>query len=198
MNLERMSEKGSTVLNMKNHKNIPASNRLHSLTQSRKRPPATQVHGVDTASATAEVMLAHSLTVDALQSIMRHPRSLNRDIANWRPPIKQLPGIGGQGDLTASVSRFRVGPRAISRIRGYGERRKPVYLIRLRITDPAGLPVQREIAEGWVRALVPPHAASSVHEIPSGQTATFVWMVDSDYQPLRSPSSMFAGLDQAA
>src|SRR5690625_3464213 len=139
-----------------------------------------------------------SLTVDALNSIMRHPRSLNRDIANWRPPIKQLPGVIDHGDLTASISRFRVGPRAISRIYGYGERRKPAYLIRLRITDPAGLEVRPEIAEGWVRALIPPHTATAVHEIASGQATTFVWMVDRDYQPLRSPSSMFAGLNQAA
>ena len=86
----------------------------------------------------------------------------------------------------------------MARIRGYGERRKPVYLIRLRITDPSGFEVSHEVAEGWVRALIPTHAASSVHEIPSGQAATFVWMVDRDYQPLRSPSSLFAGLEQAA
>jgi len=183
---------------MKKHKNIPTSMNPRSISQARRAAQAKRAPLVDAATVANEVLFAHSDTVDALNSIMRHPRSLNRDIANWRPPIKQLPGVIDHGDLTASISRFRVGPRAMSRIHGYGERRKPAYLIRLRITDPAGFEVRPEIAEGWVRALIPPHTATAVHEISSGQATTFVWMVDRDYQPLRSPSSMFAGLNQAA
>ena len=116
-----------------------------SISQARQAAQAKRASLVDAATVANEVLFAHSDTVDALNSIMRHPRSLNRDIANWRPPIKQLPGVIDHGDLTASISRFRVGPRAISRIHGYGERRKPAYLIRLRITDPAGLEVRPEL-----------------------------------------------------
>ena len=183
---------------MKKHKNIPASIHPQSIALARMNARATHAPVIDATGVTTEILFAHSETVDSIRAIMRHPRSLNRDIADWRPPKKKLPGVINEGELTASISRFRVGPRAVSRIRGYGERRKPAYLIRLRITDPTGYDVRHDIAEGWVRALVPPHAASSIHEIPTGQAATFVWMVDRDYQPLRSPSSMFAGLDQAA
>lgn len=193
-----MSEDGPNVSNMKKHKNIPATIHPRPISQSRSQSHAPRIPLADAATVATEVMFAHSDTIEALQSIMRHPRSLNRDIANWRPPIKQLPRVIDHGELTASISRFRVGPRAMSRIHGYGERRKPAYLIRLRITDPTGFEIRPEIAEGWVRALIPPHAATAVHEIPSGQAITFVWMVDREYQPLRSPSSMFAGLDRAA
>lgn len=193
-----MSEDVPKVLNMKKHKNIPASINPRSISQARLASQALRTPFIDPAAVASEVLFAHSDTIDALNSIMRHPRSLHRDVANWRPPIKQLPGVVNHGLLNASISRFRVGPRAMSRIHGYGEKRKPAYLIRLRITDPMGLEVRSEIAEGWVRALVPPHAATAVHEVSAGQATTFVWMVDRDYQPLRSPSSMFAGLDQAA
>src|SRR5699024_4549251 len=118
--------------------------------------------------------------------------------ANWRPPIKQLQGVVNYGLLNASISHFRVGPRAMSRSHGYVEKRKPAYLIPMRITDPMGLEVCSEIAEGCVRVLIQSHAATAVHEVSAEQATTFVWMVDRDYQPLRSPSSMYAGLDQAA
>src|SRR5699024_7948903 len=183
---------------MKKHINILTCMSPRSMWQARWAAQGKSAPLVDAATAVNAVLCAHSGIVDALNSIIRHSRSLNRNKGDWLPPIKQLPRVIDHGDLTASISRFRVGPRAISRIHGYGERRKPAYLIRLRITDPAGLEVRPEIAEGWVRALIPPHTATAVHEIASGQATTFVWMVDRDYQPLRSPSSMFAGLNQAA
>src|SRR5699024_6181839 len=90
--LERMSEGGPRVLNMKKNKNIPTSMNQRSISQARRAAQAKRAPLVDAASVANEVLFAHSDTVDALNAIMRHPRSLNRDIANWRPPIKQLPG----------------------------------------------------------------------------------------------------------
>src|SRR5690625_7182254 len=81
-----MSEGGPRVLNMKKHKNIPTSMNPRSISQARQAAQAKRAPLVDAATVANEVLFAHSDTVDALNSIMRHPRSLNRDIANWRPP----------------------------------------------------------------------------------------------------------------
>ena len=70
----------------------------------------------------------------------------------------------------------------------------PAYLIELRITDPSGLPVDRRVAEAWVRALVPDEAIEAVHELPATRAANYVWLVDGQFNPIESPSSMFEGL----
>src|SRR5690625_5780265 len=101
-----MSEGGPRVLNMKKHKNIPTSMNPRSISQARQAAQAKRASLVDAATVANEVLFAHSDTVDALNSIMRHPRSLNRDIANWRPPIKQQPGVIDHEDHTASISRL--------------------------------------------------------------------------------------------
>ena len=54
------------------------------------------------------------------------------------------------------------------------------------------------MAEGWVRTLVPAEMVDAVHEVSRGPNATYVWLVDSSFQPVRSPESLFAGLTQAA
>ena len=84
--LERMSETGSHVSSMKKNKNIPASIHPQSIARSRAAAQNSHVSRVDATTVTTEVLFAFSETVEALHAIMRHPRSLNRDIANWRPP----------------------------------------------------------------------------------------------------------------
>lgn len=132
-------------------------------------------------------------TLRDLHSILHHPRSLARQTANWRPPSKALPG----GDLTMTLTRRRVGERAKARVLGYGGEREPVYLITLRITDQHRT-LDLVLAEGWVRALVDDELIDSVHEVPSGHAATFVWLVDRHFVPVPSPASLFAGFTQAA
>ncbi|AQQ14977.1 hypothetical protein CGLAU_05015 [Corynebacterium glaucum] len=150
---------------------------------------------ITTPTALANDILTRSPeTVDALHAIMHHPRSLSRPSATWRPPVKTLPRTGGSEQLTAAVTRRRVGPRARARIRGYGQTQVPAYLIELRITDPSGLPVDRRVAEAWVRALVPDEAIEAVHELPATRAANYVWLVDGQFNPIESPSSMFEGL----
>src|SRR5699024_10135463 len=76
--LERMSEGGPRVLNMKKHKNIPTSMNPRSISQARRAAQAKRAPLVDAATVANEVLFAHSDTVDALNAIMRHPCSLNR------------------------------------------------------------------------------------------------------------------------
>ena len=73
----------------------------------------------------------------------------------------------------------------------------PAYLIEVRFTDASGYTVDREIAEAWVRALVPADMASAVHEVYSPTGATFVWLVDGTFTPVYSPASMFEGIAAA-
>ncbi|WP_408910771.1 hypothetical protein ACKFRZ_07815 [Corynebacterium gottingense] len=136
-------------------------------------------------------------TLQQLTAMIHHPRSLARPTARWRPPTKRLPRLGHTTDLTIAISRRRVGPRAQARVRGYGEDRVPAFLIEVRVTDPSGLPTDRRVAEGWVRALLPIDAAGAVHELPSPRAASYVWLTDGDFVPVLSPSSMFEGLAAA-
>ncbi|MHA2788674.1 hypothetical protein ACXZ66_05940 [Corynebacterium sp. S7] len=133
----------------------------------------------------------HAELLSQISSILHHPRSLARPLASWRPPTKALPGIAGGAPLTMAISRHRVGPRVQARLQGYGETRHPAYLISIRITDPTGSPAPRDIAEEWIRALLPLNIEGAVHELSSHTAVTYVWIVDGKFQPLQSPASMF-------
>lgn len=146
----------------------------------------------------ADLAYHHYETVSSISAIMHHPRSLARPTPTWRPPIKQLPPTPGGADYSMSITRHRVGARVKARIRGFGESRIPAYLITIRITDNFGQVVDPATAEGWVRTLVPAELAGAVHEISRGPNATYVWLVDSAFKPVRSPESLFAGFQQAA
>lgn len=136
-------------------------------------------------------------TLDRIESIVHHPRSLARPNPTWRPPTKELPRVGRGPQLKVAITRRRVGPRAVARIKGYGETHVPAYLIELRFTDSTGITVDRDLAEAWVRALVPSDMAGAVHEVYSPTGATFVWLVDGTFTPVYSPASMFEGLAAA-
>lgn len=139
----------------------------------------------------------HGRVLDRLDSIIHHPRSLARSNPEWRPPVKTLPRVDGSSQLVAAVTRRRVGPLAQARVKGYGETHVPAYLLEVRFTDPSGRPVDREIAEAWIRGLVPDNLAGAVHELESPTAATFVWLVDGHFNPVYSPPSMFEGLAAA-
>lgn len=149
------------------------------------------------ATLAGTILDRHGATVDALSAIIHHPRSLARPTATWRPPVKSLPRFDGGPQLSAAVTRRRVGPRARARILGYGETQVPAYLIELRITDASGLPADRRYTEAWVRALVPEDAIDAVHELPAARSASYVWLVDGQFNPIASPPSMFEGLSAA-
>jgi len=182
-----MSSSGSSVMTMHNvQKNFSQSTPM-SLPQS--------------ASEIAADLLYHEYdTIKSIAAIMHHPRSLARPTPTWRPPIKQLPTLAGgpSGEYCMSITRHRVGARVKARVRGFGQDRIPAYLITIRITENFGQPVEPAVAEGWVRTLVPAEMAGAVHEVSRGPNATYVWLVDSSYQPVHSPESLFAGFSQAA
>ena len=139
----------------------------------------------------------HATTLDRIEAVIHHPRSLARPNPDWRPPTRTLPRVDGGPQLNVTITRRRVGPRARARIKGFGERHVPAYLIEVRFTDASGITVDRDIAEAWVRALVPSSMAGAVHEVYSPTGATFVWLVDGTFAPVYSPPSMFEGLAAA-
>ncbi|WP_291314782.1 hypothetical protein [Corynebacterium sp. UBA2622] len=159
--------------------------------------PSSPSAPADPAALASVINDRHSATLNTLRSMIRHPRSLARPSAAWRPPSRDLPRTGLDDDLTVAVTRRRVGPRARARVKGYGETHDPAYLIELRITDRSGLPADPVVAEAWVRALVPGNLVSAVHEIPAPRAISYVWLVDGTYAPVLSPSSMFEDLSAA-
>ena len=135
----------------------------------------------------------------AIRSILRHPRSLARPTASWRPPQARL-SAANHHTLTAALSRYRVGPLAQSRVRGYGEQRTPAYVVSVRITAPSGDTPSAPLAEAWIRALIPPEFINAVHRIDTTfeTVAIYAWLVDANYILVHSPASIFAGFSRAA
>ena len=150
-----------------------------------------------TAAYTAEITHHHADAVAALRSIIHHPRSLARPTSTWRPPTKSLPPIGSGPRLKAALTRRRVGPRARARLRSYGPTQVPACLVDLHLTDASGQPPDCRVTEAWVRALVPDGAIEAVHEVPSLRAVSYVWLVDSDFNPVAAPAAMFANLPAA-
>lgn len=150
------------------------------------------------AEVAAQVLFEEKETVEKIHAILHHPRSLARPTAAWRPPVLKLPGVAGQPPLIAAMTRRRVGERVRARVRGFGERRAPAYLLSVRITDPHDREVPAALAEGWIRSLIEPALAGAVHEIEGGGATTYVWLVDSAFNPVHSPNSLFEGFAAAA
>lgn len=144
-----------------------------------------------------EFRIRHADVVAAVNSVIRHPRSLSRPTASWRPPVIKLPRTDNGPQLSVAVTRRRVGPRAKARIRGFGQEQVPAYLVELRISDTTGFPVDRLLTEAWVRSFIPEDVAHTVHELPSTRAANYVWLVDGTFAPIESPSSLFEGLAAA-
>ena len=144
-----------------------------------------------------QIRSTYSNALNRFDAVIHHPRSLARPTPAWRPPTRELPRIAHGPQLKAAVTRRRVGPRAQARIKGFGESHVPAYLIEVRFTDVTGITVDRDLAEAWVRALVPSSMAGAVHEVYSPTGTTFVWLVDGTFTPVYSPASMFEGLAAA-
>lgn len=140
----------------------------------------------------------HPDTVLNIGSIIRHPRSLARPSAAWRPPSTRLPGTTQVPELHATIIRHRVGNKVKARVRRYGESRIPSYVVILRISDPTGAPVSAQVAEAWMRALVLEDDIEAIHQLTNTTAPTFTWLVDGHYRPVHSPASLFEGLDAAA
>ncbi|WP_293769700.1 hypothetical protein [uncultured Corynebacterium sp.] len=182
--------------------------RLHA---ARTTSPLTHTSTMPAPSATDVAERLHFTvpdTINELHMMMRHPRSLARPMATWRPPRKDLPVLPRSGDLhtdavtaqrlTSTLTRYRVGPRARARVHSYGETREPAYLISLRVTSPEGTAPSPVLAEAWMRALVDESRADAVHEIATSSATTFVWLVDRDFVPVHSPVSLFEDFAAAA
>lgn len=131
-------------------------------------------------------------------SLLRHPRSLARPIATWRPPSIVLPPLPGHAALSLTASRMRVGEAARHIVSATGETRTPAYLVTIRVTNPSGHRVSRALAEGWVRALLENEQITAVHELTDEPTPTFCWLIDSRFAPVASPASLFQSPAHAA
>lgn len=149
---------------------------------------------------------SHPETLAAIHGAIRHPRSLARSLPSWRPPSIKVTSTGvmkvvrslEEKELNIAVTRHRVGPRARNLLQNYGTPRSPAYLVQVRITNPQGFLVPPEVAEGWIRAIVPPEWIACVHELTEKTAPTFLWIVDGDFQPMLSPAAIFQGESKAA
>ncbi|WP_290225770.1 hypothetical protein [Corynebacterium confusum] len=162
------------------------------------RPQPTAASTVSPSRLASEIQFTAWEDARAVTSIMRHPRSLARPLANWRPPSVSLPPVAGSPGLNVAITRHRVGPRAKARAKGYGAEREPAYVVSLRFTHAGGDFVDSTTPEAWVRAVIDKELIDAVHELSSGTAHTFIWLVDRDFRPVHSPISLFAGFDQAA
>ena len=135
---------------------------------------------------------------DSLIAMMKHPRSLARPTAQWRPPTLRLPSTALTPQLTVTVSRHRVGRNVRESVHNFGEKRTPAYLITLRFSDPTGRPVGPKGAEMWVRSVVADSSEDMVHELTGQSTPTYCWIVDAYFRPMPSPRSLFTSVTSAA
>ncbi len=67
----------------------------------------------------------------------------------------------------------------------------------LRLTDSSGQPTDYRVTEAWARALVPDEVIEAVHEVPSLRAVSYIWLVDSEFNPVAAPATMFADLPAA-
>ncbi|WP_128890058.1 hypothetical protein [Corynebacterium pelargi] len=152
----------------------------------------------DIATACAVIEQQHTDTLAKIRSIIRHPRSLARPQASWRPPIIALDPPTSAHGLRVAITRRRVGPNVQARVRGYGEHRRPAYVLALRFSCRQGQEVSPVLAEAWVRGIVGEANAGCVHALSDEYTPTFLWITDAQGQALHSPASLFAAFAQAA
>lgn len=172
--------------------------KIQKFTRMKKSVHSTHENTYDVGEIATFVARCHPEVVESLNSVIRHPRSLARPTPSWRPPSKALPALPGADGLTATVTRHRVGPRVRARMQGFGAATPPAYLISVRITSPEAHDIYPEVAEGWIRTLVSERNAHCVHVFDEDNAPTFLWMVDGDYQPMRSPASLFEKESKAA
>lgn len=146
----------------------------------------------DTFSATIDhLRRTYKDSLGTVAMTIKHPRSLARSTATWRPPTIHFSGRQGTPSVNLTVTRHRVGHLARARIRGYGESRTPAYMIMVRVTSPTGRPVPPHEADTWIRALLPDIGQFSLHRVDGLGAPTFCWIVDQHFTPIESPASLF-------
>ena len=137
-------------------------------------------------------------TLQALRSILHHPRSLARPHDAWRPPSHRTPRVPGGVPLHLTLSRRRVDGATRRRVLAHGAPRPPAYLVCLQVTDPAGAPVPAPLAQAWAHALAGGDHGGSLHELGDGPERTYVWLVDAAFSPLPAPTALYTSRVAAA
>lgn len=148
-------------------------------------------HTATFTSSPADLRKRHRDALDTVAMTIRHPRSLARGTASWRPPTIGMAPEPGQPALNITITRHRVGATARARIRGYGETRTPAYLVTLRLTSPDVRRISHHEADTWITAILPDTGTYNVHRIDGLGAPTYCWIIDQHFQPLESPASLF-------
>lgn len=134
---------------------------------------------------------AYANSLDTVAMTIKHPRSLARGTAAWRPPTIRMNAQGEISPISLTITRHRVGHLARARIRGYGETRTPAYMVMIRLTAPDGRTITSNEAQAWINALLPDSGSFSVHEVEGLGARTYCWIVDQHFTPIESPASLF-------
>ncbi|MEJ5928841.1 hypothetical protein WG915_09495 [Corynebacterium sp. H128] len=153
---------------------------------------------IDIAAATSTIRSRCADSLDLIEMTIKHPRSLARETAAWRPPTLRMPPQFGLSPINVTITRRRVGHLARARIRGYGESRTPAYMLMLRLTATDGRVLEHGEAEAWLRAILPDAGTYSIHELSGLGAPTYCWIVDQHFTPIASPSSLFKTEKSAA
>ena len=154
-------------------------------------------HNSHTVAAT--IRSHHADLLCDVWSIIKHPRSLARPNANWQAPVKQLPAIDTlkflpwAKDLQLSVTRLRVGPKIRHQLHVFNEatKRQAAYIITVQFHSPLARGIPQYFTEGWIHAVVGEKYLDCVHHLTGHVTSTYIWVVDSQFQPIHSPASLF-------
>lgn len=141
---------------------------------------------------------AYANSLGAVAMTIKHPRSLARSTAAWRPPTIRMTSIDGLCPINLTITRHRVGHLARARIRGYGETRTPAYMVMVRLTAQDGRAIADIEATTWMKALLPDTGEYSLHQVDGLGAPTFCWVVDQHFTPIESPASLFRAQKTAA
>ncbi|MCK7642954.1 hypothetical protein JIM95_008590 [Corynebacterium sp. CCM 8835] len=134
----------------------------------------------------------------AVHSMMRHPRSLARPSATWRPPSALIPGFGDHPRMKVTLQRYLVGEAVRVRLLAEGVHRSPAYLVTLRLTTPTGVRIEPALAEAWAAAIAGPGSGDCVFELTDEPAPTFCWLVERSFLPIPAPDQLFDGHPYAA
>ena len=161
----------------------------------RRSGPET-VPTIESPEATVRTRFAPQLA--AVHSMMRHPRSLARPSATWRPPSAPIPEFGRYPRMKVTLQRYLVGEAVRTRLLAEGISRSPAYLVTLRLTSPTGERIESTLAEAWAAAIAGPDGGDCVFELTGEPAPTFCWLVGRSFLPIPAPDRLFDGHPYAA
>lgn len=151
---------------------------------------------IESSDATVRNRFAPQLAV--VHSMMRHPRSLARPSATWRPPSAAIPELGRYPRMKVTLQRYLVGEPVRTRLLAEGIARSPAYLVTLRLTSPTGERIEPALAEAWATAIAGPDSGDCVLELTGEPAPTFCWLVERSFLPIPAPDRIFDGHPYAA